>query len=833
MGRLELRPYQRSAIQALRLGLAGGHLRQMLYSPTGCHARGERVLLSSGESIAAEDVRVGDALIGDDGGCRTVFRLHRGRQEMARITPTKGDSFVVNIDHVLSLVHTETGNVVDLTVREWLGRSAYFKHCHKLFRVPVHEFSGEKSELPIHPWLLGVLLGDGSLGGNLCVTNPEKKIQEAVVSLAVAHGVDADVRKYGERCESVHITNACGVGNPLRASLKDLGLIGLTASKKHVPGIYRTSNFESRLLLLAGLMDTDGHESSGYYDWISASKQLAEDVAFIARSVGMAAYVSECVKRCQTGASGTYYRVSLSGDMSILPTVKRRSNQRRQKKSVLRTGFSVELIGEGDYFGWEVDGNHRYLMSDFTVTHNSGKTEVAMAVIQGAIDKGKRVVFLCNRIHLVGQASKRFYRSGIEHGVIQGNNTRNIDARVIVGSIQTVAKRGMPDCDLIVIDEAHAVAGSKDFRSVIIERNAVPVIGLSATPFSKGLGKHYAELGGALFEAMTVATSIADLIGDGFLVDCDIYAPSEPDMAGIKTSRNAFGELDWSDADVGRAVDKPQLIGDIVSHWMRLSRDLPTVCFAANIAHSKHIVESFRASGVSAEHIDCYTTEEERAAILGRVESGETTVISNVGILTEGWDFPACRTMILARPTRSLIRYIQMIGRVLRPHHTKDRALVLDHSGTVQRLGFPTDDLPLDLDDGRPRSEQKEGKEALPKKCPECHYMKPPKVSVCPKCGFKTSRQNDVQEADGELLLMTRKRKATMADKQKVFSELLAIKSSRGYSDGWVSHKFKAYFGCWPKGLMRAEIEPSPEIKSWVLSQQIRFAKARESRHAA
>ena len=465
----------------------------------------------------------------------------------------------------------------------------------------------------------------------------------------------------------------------------------------------------------------------------------------------------------------------------------------------------------------------------------SGKTEIGMAIIKGAVLRQRRAVFLCNRIHLVEQASRRFFRAGIPHGVIQGDNTRNIDQPVIVASIQTVARRGMPDCDLIMIDEAHAVAGSRDFRNVIFQRSNVPVIGLSATPFSRGLGKHYDEVGGALFESMAVATTIQELIDDGFLVDCDIYAPSEPDMTGIKQSRNAFGEMDWSDMDVANAVDKPQLIGDIVGHWMALSRGLPTVCFASNIAHSKHIVESFRAVGVSAEHIDCYTDEDERLAILRRVETGETTIISNVGILAEGWDFPACRTMILARPTRSLIRYIQMIGRVLRPHDTKDRALVLDHSGTVQRLGFPTDDLPLDLDDGKPKeSKQSKKEEALPKKCPECHFMKPPKVSVCPQCGFKASRQNQVEEIDGELQLITKgKKKFAAQDKQRVYSELLAIKLARGYSDGWVSHKYRAIFGVWPKGLIDAAIEPSQEVKSWVTSQNIRFAKAKEVRNAA
>jgi len=464
----------------------------------------------------------------------------------------------------------------------------------------------------------------------------------------------------------------------------------------------------------------------------------------------------------------------------------------------------------------------------------SGKTEIAIALIRGAVAKGKRVVFLCNRIHLVSQASRRFAKAGIAHGVVQGDNTHNLHCPVIVASIQTVARRSMPDCDLIIIDEAHAVAGSRDFRSVIFERNALPVIGLSATPFSRGLGRHYVELNGDLFQSLVVAATIPELIDAGFLVDCDIYAPSEPDMTGIKTSRNAFGELDFSDADVGRAVDKPTLIGDIVSHWMRLSADTPTVCFAANIAHSKHIVESFRAAGVAAEHIDCYTDDIERAAILARVESGETMIISNVGILCEGWDFPACRTMILARPTRSLIRYIQMAGRVLRPHGTKDRALILDHSGTVGRLGFPTDEFPLELDDGKPKKAAADEKEPpKPVVCSVCAFAKPPRTPVCPKCGSVAHHKHDIVTEDGDLHLVSRKRRAKVEDKQRVWSELLSVRLAKGYSEGWASHKYRDYFGVWPKGMRDVCIEPSAEIKAWITSQNIRFAKAKEGRDAA
>lgn len=455
----------------------------------------------------------------------------------------------------------------------------------------------------------------------------------------------------------------------------------------------------------------------------------------------------------------------------------------------------------------------------------SGKTEIGMALVKGARLKFKRVAFLANRVHLIEQTSRRFTKSKIAHGLIQGENTRNVYEPVLVASIQTVARRGLPDVDLLIIDEAHTVAGSKDYRAVMAAAKC-PVIGLSATPYARGLGKHYDELGGPLFERMVIAATIPELIEDGFLVDVDVYAPSEPDMTGIKQSRNAFGEMDYSDADVGRAVDKPELVGDIVKHWFRLAKDTPTVCFASNIAHSRHIVEQFRAAGVPAEHIDCYTTDDERQAILKRIETGETLVISNVGILAEGWDFPACKTLILARPTRSLIRYIQMAGRVLRPHESKERALILDHSGTVSRLGFPTDEFPMELDDGnsrQPQKDQKEQAEKLPKACPSCNYMKPVGVDICPVCGFAPAKRSDVETVDGDLVLL--KRKAPKMEKQAFYSQLISIAAAKGYRDGWISHKYREYFGVWPRGLEDVSAEPTKTVYDFLRHLQIKHAK--------
>lgn len=303
-------------------------------------------------------------------------------------------------------------------------------------------------------------------------------------------------------------------------------------------------------------------------------------------------------------------------------------------------------------------GNKRIV---FYLATGGGKSVVATAIVKMARDKGKRVAFLVNRAGLVHQFSKHLTKAGIQHGILQSTNTHGIDRPVIVGTIQTAASRGLPDVDLLILDEGHAVPGSKDYKNLIFKFKGIPVISLTATPFSHGMAKRYDELDGEpLFQDIVVASTIRELIDQGFLVDCEIFAPSEPDLKGVRMQKNPFGEMDYIERDLGVAVDKPELIGDIVKNWFQLARGKKTVVFATNIAHSQHIVEQFQAVGIKAEHIDGYMTLDEREPIAKRFEQNETMILSNVAVLKEGWDVPDCEIMILARPTRSLIAWVQM-----------------------------------------------------------------------------------------------------------------------------------------------------------------------------
>lgn len=463
-----------------------------------------------------------------------------------------------------------------------------------------------------------------------------------------------------------------------------------------------------------------------------------------------------------------------------------------------------------------------------------GKTVTGEAIIRGAVAKGTRVLFIANRKQLVAQASAHLTRAGIAHGILQGDNTRHLHAHVLVCSIDTIAMRGIPDdVGLIIIDEAHAVAGSKKYRDLLFKYNRLPVVGLSATPFAPGLGKHYDELKGALFQELVVGATIRELIELGNLVDVECYAPLQPDLTGVKTQRGIGGELDYNESQLAEAVDKPALVGDIVQHWFKLARGKQTVVFAASIPHSQHIVSEFVRAGIAAEHIDYHFDDDERAAVLDRFARGETMILSNVGLLAEGWDCPATECMILARPTKSLIRYIQMVGRVLRPHPGKERALLLDHSGTVLRLGFATDELPLELDDGKANAstrKKEERKPSEPKACPACKYVRPAGVHACPSCGFAPQRMNDVEVADGELVKIDRKAKkpATPDRKQHVYSQLLHICRKKGHKPGWTGQQYKKMFGVWPRGLRDVTATPTSEIEGWLKSQHIAFIKGRQ-----
>lgn len=290
----------------------------------------------------------------------------------------------------------------------------------------------------------------------------------------------------------------------------------------------------------------------------------------------------------------------------------------------------------------------------------AGKTTIASAMKIGACAKGKRAFFIVDSLELVDQAAKRFYEDGLEVGVIQGDHSWTDYSKPIqVCTIQTLRSRWKDLADhlkpdLVVIDEAHVL--HKMHQEIITEcvDRKIPVIGLSATPFRKGLGR--------VFGRLVVSATLAELTDQGFLVPAHCYAPSIPDLKGIKTSTDG----DWAEDALAEVMGSAKIMGDVVTNWLQLAKGRQTVVFGCNVAHSRELARQFTEAGILAAHADGYMDELERAKIIKNFRHGSIRVLCNVAVLTKGFDAPETSCVVLARPTKSLMMHYQMMGRGLR-----------------------------------------------------------------------------------------------------------------------------------------------------------------------
>jgi DNA repair protein RadD len=452
-----------------------------------------------------------------------------------------------------------------------------------------------------------------------------------------------------------------------------------------------------------------------------------------------------------------------------------------------------------------------------------GKTLLAAHIIRRALDRGKRVAFVVPALSLIDQTVAALEAEGISCiGVMQGIHERtDRDQPVQVCSIQTIARRKRPDVDLVIVDEAHQL--HREIFHWMKECPHIPFVGLSATPWARGLGKYYDDL--------IIAATTGALIGDGYLAPFAVFAPSEPDLADVRTVAGDFHE-----GELAAAMDKAAITGDIVETWLKRGEGRSTFCFCVNRRHAQHIAERFLEAGVVAEYMDGTTLREDREAIFDRFRSGEARIIANVGVLTTGVDLDV-RCIVMARPTKSRILFVQMIGRGLRTAEGKDQLLVLDHAGNHLRLGMVTDIGQDYLDDGSERAtgnRKHDSVEPLPRLCDGCKAVVPQVAKLCPCCGAQIRAKTDVESVEGELIELGARRSGsappTIADQASVYGELRWIAQDRGYVTGWASHKFKEKFGVWPNDprIRNARaIPPSLKTKNWLVSRQIAFAKAK------
>lgn len=468
----------------------------------------------------------------------------------------------------------------------------------------------------------------------------------------------------------------------------------------------------------------------------------------------------------------------------------------------------------------------------------SGKTGLAAFVAAGLVSRGMRVLFVAPYTILINQTAQRFAQYGLPEDQIsfiwRDHPNYDPNLQIQIASADTLIRRDFPqNIDLLIIDEAH-LRKRRILKEIerLTSETKTKVIGLSGTPFSPFLGRYYQRL--------IKPTTIGELIQRGDLSNYEFYAPTKPDLQGVKTKNSAEYGADYDETQLAEIMCGSDLVGDIVDNWLRNGRDLPTVAFCVNKAHANYVTMQFNKAGVNAEVMVAETPHEERQLMIHRFETGATKIIVSVGVLVAGFDSDV-RCVIYARPTKSEIRWLQALGRGLRTAPGKDACLIFDHSGTVHRLGFPDaieyNDLPS-KNDGMKESATRtaeDREEKLPKECPECHFMKPAGVYVCPKCGFKPLVGEDV-ETDTQRNIKKLKsggKVYTKADRQSWWSQIKFYQRQRTsmgkpISDGWCAHTFREKFGDWPNGLSDFPMEITPEVSNYIRHKLIRFAKGKE-----
>lgn len=365
-------------------------LKVLLYGASGtgkCLGIGTPVLMYDGSIKRVEEVSSGDRLMGPDSKPREVLTTSTGTGPLYRVIPTKGESWVCNDAHILTLIGSgpAQGKVIDIAVKDYLKEAPHRQRNWKLWRVSV-EFEATKKSLPLPPYLVGLWLGDGSIS-NGRIHNSKPAIHQYCLEIAESLGYFCEIEPEETGSYRISFTKSRGSGrrgapkdekgrylsgvtNPLQTFLTQQCV---SEGVKKIPAGYLTASRDERMQLLAGIIDTDGEECS--YSGTSVTvtgEPYKESLLFLCRSLGFSATCGNPrVHRCSSGKVSTYYRISISGDLDTIPTKVRRFPPRRQVKRVGVVGFKIEEEGSGSYYGFTLSGDGRFVLGDFTVTHNT------------------------------------------------------------------------------------------------------------------------------------------------------------------------------------------------------------------------------------------------------------------------------------------------------------------------------------------------------------------------------------------------------------------------------------------------------------------------------
>lgn len=334
------------------------------------------------------------------------------------------------------------------------------------------------------------------------------------------------------------------------------------------------------------------------------------------------------------------------------------------------------------------DPTSRNLMNVlFQMPTGTGKTTVFSEIVRRAHRKKKNVLIVVHRKELVEQIIDRLQRFGIDAGIISGQIKPDRTKEVQVATIQSLSRREYPKADIVIIDECHH-AKAATYRKLWDIYYEARFLGVTATPIRMN-GEGFSDL----FDILINCGQLSGFVSHGYLVKVKHFVGVTPNLSSINIKMN-----DYVQDELGELMQDSELMADLIESYYSKAEGKKMIVFAVNIEHSRLIVERYQQEGISAEHIDANTPKKEREQILQRFRNGETMILSNVDIVSEGFDVPDCEVVQLARPTKSLALYLQQVGRCMRPCAGKKEGIVLDNAGLWLEHGFCQQDRIWRLD---------------------------------------------------------------------------------------------------------------------------------------
>jgi len=644
----------------------GGGLINLECGGGKCMGINTPIIMYDGSIKKVQDIKVGDKLMGDDSTPRTVLSLARGREMMYDVIPLKGNKYTVNESHILSLKSSvnrskkiKKGTIVDIPLVDYLNLpKSYHGRGGPLLGYRVGIDFPEKN-VDLEPYLLGYWLGDRTSRGVGITT-----IEEYVINYYTnyANKLELKICKCdinGTRCPTYHATNGRCKGiriNKILDMLKKHKLI----NNKHIPQIYKCNSREVRLELLAGIIDSDGSLSKNGYDIIQKREKLLDDIIYLARSLGFAAYKSKCDKSCMykiDNKNRTYYRTTIHGEgVETIPVKckKKEASKKKQIKNVLNTRIRIEKKEVDNYYGFTLDGNHRYLLGDFQVTHNTALSLYIISKLQ------KKTLVIVHKDFLLKQWRERIeqFLPGARVGIIKAKVIDIEDKDIVVGSLQSLSmkeydKGTFDDFGLMICDEVHNFA-AEVFSRALQKINCRYSLGLSATMTRKdGLSKVFKwHLGDIVYKNKKKKIDEVNVICYEYFENNEKYSNEVLMFNGKPNMARMINNI----CDYEPRIDK--IVNIIKNIKNKENRNILLLSDRRN--HLKEIKNKLNELGIGnpgyyvggMKHHELKKSENECDILLG-----------TFSMASEGMDIPKLDTIILSSPKSDII---QSVGRILR-----------------------------------------------------------------------------------------------------------------------------------------------------------------------